>query len=245
VEKVIIFAKFFAKSYTMQKIAFSRNLIVVTILAVLVLSSIQFFSHSFSAGSVSIATDKSSYAGTATITVTGTVSPAPGSPGTNIAVTITGPTGATVDANQFAVSATGTYSGTFTTGGPNYAGSGTYTASANYNGATASTLFQYNPNSKSVTVIFQTNKSQYSGTQRIFIGGLVSPPPTKVSNVAVTIKGPTGQSVDANLFKVMVNYGTFTGSFVTGGAGYSVSGTYTIIVNYNGVTYSHTFTYLI
>ena len=95
--------------------------------------------------SVTITTDKSAYAGTETITVSGTVSPAPGVSGTNVAVTILSPQGATVDANQFSVnSATGAYTGTFTTGGPLYNVNGTYTITVTAaNGATASTSFQY------------------------------------------------------------------------------------------------------
>jgi len=65
----------------------------------------------FAAGSVTITTDKTFYAGTQTIHVTGTVTPAPSSSGTSVAVTITSPSGATVDANQFVVSITnGNYS---------------------------------------------------------------------------------------------------------------------------------------
>src|SRR5579872_6098010 len=100
----------------------------------------------FAAGSVTITTDKASYSGTETIHVSGTVTPAPTTSGTSVAVTITGPSGATVDANQFVVSTTnGAYNGTFVTGGPGYtaAGNGTYTIAANYNGATASALVQY------------------------------------------------------------------------------------------------------
>jgi hypothetical protein len=97
----------------------------------------------FAAGSVTLATDKSSYAGTATIHVSGTVTPTP-TTASFVAVSIAGPTGGTVDANQFAVSTTnGSYNGTFVTGGPNYATNGTYTITANYGGATASQLFQY------------------------------------------------------------------------------------------------------
>jgi hypothetical protein len=98
----------------------------------------------FAAGSVTITLDKATYAGTQTIHVSGTVTPAPSSSGTNIAISITGPTGGTVDANQFPVSAsTGNYNATFVTGGTSYAINGTYTVAANYNGATASTTFVY------------------------------------------------------------------------------------------------------
>jgi hypothetical protein len=94
------------------------------------------------------------------------------------------------------------------------------------------------------SVIFQTNRTHYSETQRVFIGGLVSPPP-KVSgtSVAITILGPNGKTVDANQFVVLANYGTFKGFFVTGGPGYTLSGTYTITANYNGATASVVFSY--
>src|ERR1700719_1605911 len=115
----------------MQKYSVSRSLIVVSILAVFVLSSITVFPQSNSARSVSVTIDKSSYSGTETIHVSGTVSPAPKSSGTYVAVSITSPGGSTVDANQFAVaSITGSFKGIFTTGGPAYSITGTYTITA-------------------------------------------------------------------------------------------------------------------
>jgi len=101
----------------------------------------------FAAGSVTITLDKTAYVSGNTIHVSGTVTPAPTTSGTSVAVTITGPTGATVDANQFVVSTTnGNYNGTFVAGGPLYTPNGTYTVSANYNGATASQIFQFGNN---------------------------------------------------------------------------------------------------
>jgi hypothetical protein len=100
----------------------------------------------FAAGTVTITTDKSFYAGTQTIHVSGIVTPAPTTSGTSVGITISGPNAATVDQNQFVVSTTnGAYNGTFVTGGPLYtaAGNGTYTIAANYNGATSSAIFQY------------------------------------------------------------------------------------------------------
>jgi hypothetical protein len=95
------------------------------------------------AGSVTVGTDKTYYAGAATITVSGTVSPAPGVTGTNVAITIVGPTNSQVYANQFAVGSTGSYTGTLVAGGTLWNVNGTYTVNANYNGATASSSFQY------------------------------------------------------------------------------------------------------
>jgi len=96
--------------------------------------------------SVTVTTDKTSYSGTATIHVSGTVTSAPGISGTNVAVTISGPAGSPnpVDANQFLVNAnTGAFNGTFVTGGTNYAINGTYTITANYGGVTGTVNFQY------------------------------------------------------------------------------------------------------
>jgi len=94
--------------------------------------------------SVTVATDKSYYAGAATITVSGTVTPAPGVSGTNVAISITSPNGQLAGVNQFSVnSGTGAYSGTFVAGGALWSVNGTYTVSANYNGATATNQFQY------------------------------------------------------------------------------------------------------
>jgi hypothetical protein len=104
------------------------------------------------APTVTVSTDKAFYPqGTETITVSGTVSPAPTSSGSYIGVSITGPTGAQVDANEFAVSTTGAYSGTFTTGGSTYTGPGVYTVTASYNGGTASATFQYGNTTTSTT----------------------------------------------------------------------------------------------
>ncbi|MFI5420639.1 MAG: hypothetical protein ACHQ1H_06695, partial [Nitrososphaerales archaeon] len=204
--------------------------------------SVSFIPHSYSSGSITISIDRSSYTGTETIIVSGTVSPAPGASGTFVAVSITSPSGGTVDANQFVVgSSTGKYNGTFRTGGPSYSVSGTYTISANYNGATASILFHYSVSPK---VTLQINRTHFSETQRIFVSGLISPAPRlKGTYVAVSISGPKGQTVDANQFLVLANYGTFKGSFVTGGPVYTLSGTYTITANYNGATASVTFSY--
>ncbi len=93
---------------------------------------------------VTILPNNSSYSVGATITVNGTVSPAPAVNGTNVAVIILSPSGATADANQFTINpTTGAYSGTFVTGGPTYSTQGQYKITANYNGATQSATVQY------------------------------------------------------------------------------------------------------
>jgi hypothetical protein len=117
----------------------------------------------FAAGSVTLTLDKTTYVNGNTIKVSGTVTPAPTTSGTSVAVTISGPTGGTIDANQFVVStSTGNYNGTFVAGGPLYTKNGTYTITATYNGATASQLFQYGTQSNqtggatTTTVVVQT-----------------------------------------------------------------------------------------
>jgi len=100
----------------------------------------------FAAGSVTVSspTAGSFVAPGSTITVSGTVSPAPSVSGTSIAVSIAAPNGQVVDANQFAVATgTGSFSGTFVTGGPTYSVNGLYTVNLDYNGATASVQVQY------------------------------------------------------------------------------------------------------
>jgi len=151
----------------------------------------------FAAGSVTLATDKSSYAGTATIHVSGAVSPTPTS-ASNVAVSISGPTGGTVDANQFAVSTTnGSYSGTFVTGGPSYATNGTYTITANYNGATASALFQYGNTTTSgkgvtTTVFFNaTTTVVQAATTTVSVSG-------GATTTTVVETGPAGGTTTIN-----------------------------------------------
>jgi hypothetical protein len=101
----------------------------------------------FAAGSVTITLDKTTYVNGNTIHVSGTITPAPTTAGTSVAVTITGPNNGLVDASQFVVStATGNYNGTFVAGGPQYTVNGTYTITASYNGATASQIFQFGNN---------------------------------------------------------------------------------------------------
>lgn len=80
---------------------------------------------------LSVSTDKTSYAGNATGTISFTVTPAPGS-GTSAGLTITNPNGAQVFTDSATVSATGTATDTFTTGGSSNWISGTYTVTASW-----------------------------------------------------------------------------------------------------------------
>jgi hypothetical protein len=137
---------------SLNSVGYARRTLLVTGVGMFIAFLLLAPFAGFAAGSVTIKTDKNVYpSGTNVIHITGNVTPPPASSGTFVAVSITGPTGGTVDANQFAVSTSGSYNGTFTTGGPSYASVGTYTISANYNGATASALIQYGNASSSTT----------------------------------------------------------------------------------------------
>lgn len=96
---------------------------------------------------ITVSTDKSYYYGpngAATVSISGTVTPAPGVTGTNVAYTVVSPGGAQVIVGQTGVDATsGSYSATFVTGGTSSWVNGTYTVNVQYNGATASANFQY------------------------------------------------------------------------------------------------------
>jgi hypothetical protein len=143
---------------------------------------------SFAAGSVTLSTDKTTYAVDATITVNGTVTPAPGISGTSVAVTILTPSGTTADANQFAVNpSTGAYGGTFVTGGPTYSPQGTYTISANYNGATASQTFTYGNGSSSVTSSQTGGATTTTIVEQTTVTQVVSSVTTVVSSAVTTV----------------------------------------------------------
>jgi hypothetical protein len=144
---------------------------------------------SFAAGSVTLTTDKTAYAGTVPIKVSGTVTPAPATSGTYIAISIASPSGQQVDANEFAVATgTGAYNGTFTTGGSSYSVNGTYTITANYQGATATSSFQYGSTTGSTvngsaTTIITTIDSITTEVTTVSQGGLTT---TVVNNLPGT-----------------------------------------------------------
>lgn len=139
-------------------------------------------SHAASPTSVSIMTNQSSYpTGTETITVSGNVTPAPTVSGTYVAVSIIGPNGAMVDANQFAVSsATGAFNGTFVTGGPTYNLQGAYTIKAVYENASNSAMFQYGTSTT-------TSSSQSAGSTTTITTGITT---TETSQVQTTVTQP-------------------------------------------------------
>ena len=91
----------------------------------------------------------------------------------------------------------------------------------------------------SIAVTSPTAGAFVAAGSTITVSGTVSNGTT--GSVAVSIVAPNGQTVDANQFTV--TGGAFTGTFVTGGPSYTVNGTYTINLNYNGATASVQVTY--
>jgi hypothetical protein len=162
---------------------------------------------------ISIVTDKASYYNGETVLVTGVVSPAPNASGSNIAVTIVGPNGAIVDADQFSVLYnSGVFSGTFTTGGPLYSMNGTYTVAAHYNDQIASTQFQY--------ILIQHNQPNYNTLPPIFL-----PSPQQVlmneniSGFSLQITNPINNSYPLTSLVIVapINW-TFSGTPLCGSA---------------------------
>jgi hypothetical protein len=100
----------------------------------------------YAATTVTVAAGAPSYAGAATITITGSVTPVPTAP-TNVILTITNPSGGIADVSSNIVSlTTGTYSYSVAAGGnPNWNIPGTYTVTATVSSVSASTTFQYTP----------------------------------------------------------------------------------------------------
>jgi len=141
----------------------------------------------FAAGSVTVTSPTAGaiVAVGATITVSGTVSPAPSASGTSIAVSIVAPNGQTADANQFTVATgTGAFSGTFVTGGPTYTGPGMYTINFNYNGATTSVQVQYgNSTTSQASATGTTTTVQVTTT----IVSVVQTTVTQQNNVQTTV----------------------------------------------------------
>jgi len=160
----------------------------------------------FAASTLTVTTDKTTYAVGATIKVSGTVTPAPGLSGTNVAVSIVTPSGSTADANQFTVnSATGAYNGTFVTGGPTYTPQGMYTIKAVYNGATASGTFQYGNATTS------TSSSASGGVTTTIITTIIESSVTTISQGGVTttivnnLPGTTVTSVVTSVTTTQIN----------------------------------------
>ena len=84
----------------------------------------------------------------------------------------------------------------------------------------------------------------YKGTQSYSITGAVSPIPSEGDNVFITVKNPSGTTVDAASVAVALTTGTFDYATATGGSANWVSGTYTITATDSyGATGTTTFAY--
>jgi cobalamin biosynthesis Mg chelatase CobN len=100
------------------------------------------FASSFT---LTVHTNSPSYAGSQDVRISGDVSPLPG-PNTAVIVSVTNPNGATVDVQDDAVNASGSYNGTTVSGGPIYCGgtpcwvTGTYVINATWGGDGASAV---------------------------------------------------------------------------------------------------------
>ncbi len=160
-------------------------------------------------------------AANSTITISGTVTPAPTLSGTNVAVSILEPNGQTATAAIFPVAtSTGAYSGSIVTGGPNFAVNGTYRINVNYEGAPALITVTYGSNStappsgvgttttvivSSVTTIVSsvvTTVSETPVTTTIVSQGagvttVVSSITTVVSSVTSTVSDSTALAIGA------------------------------------------------
>jgi len=96
----------------------------------------------------------------------------------------------------------------------------------------------------SITFSSPAPGSSYKGTQSYTIAGTVSPAPGVADNVYITVKNPSGATVDAASVSVTPSTGAFTYSTATGGTSYWVTGTYTITATDSyGATGTTTFSY--
>jgi hypothetical protein len=163
-------------------------------------------------GTVTVTTDQTSYQPGATITVSGTVTPAPTLSGTYVGISITTPTGVVADANEFAVAAsTGTFSGTFTPG-PTYTPNGTYTVTAKYSSYTPGTAtFAFGnltTTSSSQTGVTTTIYSDVTTT----VSSVVTTASTIFSTAVSTVSAATTTTVSAATTTTIVESATSSGS---------------------------------
>ena len=94
----------------------------------------------------------------------------------------------------------------------------------------------------SITFTSPAAGASYSGSQTYTISGTISPAPTQPDQVGITVKGPSGQTVD--IASVTVSSGSFTYSTAVGGTSAWVTGTYTITaLDSYGATGTTSFTY--
>ncbi len=118
------------------------QLLAIPLLLALVLSPL---AAAAATGSISFTspTAGSSFTGTASYTISGTITPTPTLPD-NVFISVTNPAGAVVDAQQVSAAAGGTFSYPTNVGASSAWSSGTYTITAtDSNGATGTTTFKY------------------------------------------------------------------------------------------------------
>jgi len=101
----------------------------------------------FAATTLTISSNATSYAGQATIQISGTVTPAPAVSNTAVVVTTKGPAGAVDTGEATVATGTGAYSYTLVSGGSTAWTTGTYTVNGTWGfagvTATATTTFSY------------------------------------------------------------------------------------------------------
>lgn len=96
----------------------------------------------------------------------------------------------------------------------------------------------------SITFSSPSAGSSYKGTQSYTIAGTISPAPGIADNVFVTVKNPSGVTVDAASVSATPSSGFFSYPTATGGSANWVTGTYTIAATDSyGATGTTTFTY--
>ena len=94
----------------------------------------------------------------------------------------------------------------------------------------------------SITFSSPASGASYTGSQSYTISGTVSPAPTQPDNVGITVKNPSGQTVDQDT--AAVTSGAFSYSTAVGGTSSWTSGTYTITATDSfGATGTTTFTF--
>ena len=117
---------------------------------------------------VTVKTDQPSYSGAQSLTVSGTISPAPSSSGTNVVIKVSNPSGREVLLSEAPVStADGSYSLHFVTGGPNWV-SGTYLVNATYVwgsvSGVATNTFTYSPTATTTSATSTSTSTSTSST---------------------------------------------------------------------------------
>jgi len=117
---------------------------------------------------VTVKTDQPSYSGAQSLTVSGTISPAPSSSGTNVVIKVSNPSGREVLLSEAPVStADGSYSLHFVTGGPNWV-SGTYLVNATYVwgsvSGVATNTFTYSPTATTTSATSTSTSTSSTST---------------------------------------------------------------------------------